>query len=145
MKRPALALAPLTLASAPLLSQTPPPGDEPAVRAVVERYLHGLKFNDTTALREAFWPDAKLYYIRGDSLAQWTQSSWYASFAGSVGHEEQGDLRIASLEVTRDIATAKIVEDYPKSRYTDYVSLLRIRGRWWIVNKVYTAERRKEG
>src|SRR5690348_17755399 len=83
MKCPALALALLTLASAPLLSQTPPSGDESAVRAVVERYLHGLKFNDTTALREAFWPDAKLYYVRGDSLAQWTQSSWYASFAGS--------------------------------------------------------------
>jgi hypothetical protein len=25
---------------------------------------------------------------------------------------------------------------------TDYLNLLRIKGRWWIVNKIYTVERR---
>ncbi len=115
--------------------------DSSAVRAVLERYLHGLKFNDTLALREAFWPEAKLFYVgRDGQIAQWTQASWYASFAGSVGKEETGTLRIASIEVTRDIASARIVEDYPRSRYTDYVALLRVKGRWWIVNKVYTSE-----
>ena len=120
-----------------------PTSDTAAVRAVVERYLHGLKFNDTMALRDAFWPDAKLYYVgRDGQLAQWTQASWYASFAGSVGHEEQGDLRIAALEVTRDIASVKVVEDYPRSRYIDYLSLVRWQGRWRIVNKIYTSEPR---
>jgi len=134
----------LLLASWPCAAQTPKPSaDESAVRAVIERYLHGLKFNDTTSLREAFWPEARLYYAKPDSqLGEWTQAKWYASFAGSVGREERGELRIAALDVTRDIATAKIIEDYPQSRYTDYLSLLRIKGRWWIVNKVYTAEKR---
>ena len=117
--------------------------DTAAVRAVVERYLHGLKFNDTLALRDAFWPEARLYYVnREGQLAHWTQTSWYAGFAGSVGKEEQGDLRITALEVTRDIASVKVVEDYPRSRYTDYLSLVKWQGRWWIVNKIYTAEPR---
>lgn len=117
--------------------------DSAAVRAVVERYLRGLKFNDTMALRDAFWPDAKLYYVgRDGQLAQWTQASWYASFAGNVGHEEQGDLRIAALDVTRDIASVKVVEDYARSRYIDYLSLVRWQGRWRIVNKIYTSEPR---
>lgn len=116
---------------------------ENAVRAVIQRYLHGLKFNDTTSLHEAFLPEARLYYTKPDGqLGQWTQASWYASFANSAGKEEQGELRIAALEVTRDIAAVKVVEDYPRSRYTDYISLLRIQGRWWIVNKIYTAEAR---
>ena len=134
----------LLLASRPLVAQTPTSNsDEAAVRVVLERYLHGLKFNDTTSLREAFWPDARLFYIKADSqIGQWTQATWYASFAGNVGHEEPAELRIAALEVTQDIATAKVIEDYPRSRYTDYISRLRIRGRWWIVNKIYTAERR---
>lgn len=127
-----------------LSAQTPGrDSDESAVRAVVEKYLHGLKFNDTTSLHEAFWPEARLFYVKPDGqMGQWTQAGWYATFAASAGKEEQGELRIAAMEVTRDIATAKVVEDYPRSRYTDFISLLRIQGRWWIVNKIYTAERR---
>jgi hypothetical protein len=117
--------------------------EEAAVRAVVERYLHGLKFNDTLALRDAFWPEAKLFFVARDGqLGQTTQTAWYATFAGNVGHEEQGDLRIAALEVTRDIASVKVIEDYARSRYTDYLSLVRWQGRWWIVNKIYTSEPR---
>jgi hypothetical protein len=144
MRRYAQFTSLLLIASAPLVAQAPTSSsEEAAVRAVVEQYLHGLKFNDTTSLREAFWPEARLFYVKADGqIGQWTQPSWYASFAGNVGHEEQGDLRIAALEVTRDIATAKVVEDYPRSRYTDYLSLLRIQGRWWIVNKIYAAESR---
>ncbi len=115
-----------------------------AVRAVVQRYLHGLKFNDTVSLREAFWPDARLFFInREGKLGELTQSKWYAMFAGSIGKEEKGDLRITSVETTNDAASVKVVEDYPGSRYTDYLNLLRINGRWWIVNKIYTVERRQ--
>jgi hypothetical protein len=119
----------------------PPSGDEAAVRSVVEQYLHGLKFNDTTSLRKVFWPAAKLYFVgRDGSLGELTQPRWYSMFAGSAGKEEEGKLRVTNLEVTRDVASAKVVEDYPKSRYTDYLSLVKIKGRWWIVNKIYTSE-----
>lgn len=129
-----------TAAASPLKAQTP---DTAAVRAVVERYLHGLKFNDTVSLHNAFTRDAKLYYAKPDgTLGEWTQASWYAGFAASAGKEEQGTLRIAALEVTRDIASVKVVEEYPRSRYIDYLNLVKFGGRWWIVNKIYTSERR---
>ena len=119
----------------------PGTADESAVRSVVEQYLHGLKFNDTTSLHNAFWPGAKLYFVGKDgSLGELTQQRWYSMFAGSAGKEEEGTLRVTDVEVTRDVASAKVVEDYPKSRYTDYLSLVKIKGRWWIVNKIYTAE-----
>jgi hypothetical protein len=119
------------------------PSDSAAVRAVLDRYLHGLKFNDTTSLHEAFRPDARLFFVGKDgTLGELTQAAWYAALAPSLGHEEQGDLRVTALDITRDAAAAKIVEDYPRSRYTDYVNLLRVNGRWWIVNKIFTAERR---
>lgn len=114
-----------------------------AVRQVIARYLHGLKFNDVSDFREAFWPEAKLLFTRKDgSLGQLTQEQWYQMFEGSAGKEEQGDLRIADMEVHNDIAVVKVVEEYPGSRYTDYISLVKFGGRWWIVNKVYNAERR---
>ena len=129
---------------APARPATPPSrADSAAVRAVLDRYLHGLKFNDTTSLHEAFRPDARLFFVRKDgTLGELTQAAWYAALAPNLGHEEAGDLRVTSLDITSDAAAAKIVEDYPQSRYTDYVNLLRVNGRWWIVNKIFTAERR---
>lgn len=130
----------LVLFAVPLRAQT---ADESAVRTTVESYLHGLKFNDVASLRKAFWPEARLFFVKRDgTLGQLTQEAWYAGFAQAAGKEEEGTLQIVSVEVTRDIATVKVVEDYPGSRYTDYLSLLRFDGGWKIVNKVYTAERR---
>jgi hypothetical protein len=141
MRPHALLFAAAALTACATIPAAAPNPDESAVRTVVEQYLHGLKFNDTTSLHQAFWPEAKLYFVgRDGSLGQLTQARWYSMFAGSAGKEEEGTLRITGVEVTRDVASAKVVEDYPKSRYTDYLSLVKIKGRWWIVNKVYTAE-----
>ena len=60
-----LALCSTSLACtvSPLPASTPAPAgsssevEEPRVRTVVERYLHGLKFNDVESLRSAFAPD----------------------------------------------------------------------------------------
>ena len=130
----------LSLASA---QSKPVSADERAVQTVVEHYLHGLKFNDVASLKLAFWPDAKLYFVaKGGGLGQLSQEDWYKGFTASAGKEEEGDLRIAALEVTGDIASVRVVEEYPRSRYIDYLSLVRFDGAWRIVNKVYTSEKK---
>ena len=64
------------------------------MRAVVERYLHGLKFNNTKDFEAAFWPDARLMFVKKDgSIGQLTQQEWYKMFAGAEGKEEQGTSR----------------------------------------------------
>jgi hypothetical protein len=116
---------------------------EGAVRAVVEAYLHGLKFNDVPSLRTAFWPDAKLLFVnKNGSLGQLSQEDWYKMFAGSAGKEEEGDLRISSVDITDNAASVKVIETYPKSIYVDYLNLLRLNGKWIVVNKIYTSRPR---
>ena len=142
MKRSLLLLGLLLL---PFTASPAQQSEEAAVREVVNRYLHGLKFNDVESFKQAFMPEAKLYFVNRDgSLGQLSQADWYRGFAANAGKEEAGDLRIASVEITRDVATVKVVEDYPGnpgSRYTDYLNMVKYGGRWWIVNKVYTSER----
>jgi len=123
-------------------AQAPAPDDRVAVRAVVDNYLHGLKFNDVESLKKAFWPDARLFFTKTDgSLGQLTQEQWYAGFAQAAGKESKADLKVASLEVTNDVAAVKVVETYPSARYTDYISLVRFSGQWQIVNKIYTEQK----
>ena len=117
--------------------------DEAAVRQTVEHYLYGLKHNDVESLKKAFWSEAKLFFVISDGkLGQLTQEDWYKTFAGSAGKVEEGDLRITALDITGNAASVKVEEDYPNSKYTDYLSLLKIKGQWWIVNKIYTSERK---
>ena len=102
------------------------PGEQANVRAVVERYLHGLKFNDVKSLETAFWPEARLLFVRRDgALGQLTQAEWYAGFASSAGKEEEGELGITAVDVTGDAAAVKVVETYPKTIYIDYLNLLK--------------------
>lgn len=120
------------------------PSDEALVRQTVETYLHGLKFNDVGSLRRAFYPEAKLFFVKKDgSLGQLSQEQWYKGFEGSAGKEEEGDLQVVSIDVTGNAASVKVREEYPKSIYTDYVSLLKLGGEWKIVNKIYVAERKE--
>ena len=133
------------LSSSASAQAAPPPSDSARrqVSEVVEHYLHGLKFNDVTSLRAAFWPEAMLYWVKRDgSMGRLAQEDWYKSFAASAGKEEQGELRIDALDVVGDIASVKVVETYPKSVYIDYLNLLRMKGEWLIVNKVYTSRPR---
>ena len=114
--------------------------EEPAVRETVQHYLNGLKHNDVESLKRAFYPEAKLFFVRKDQLGQLTQEQWYKGFVASAGQEEKGELQISAVDITGNAAAVKVVEVYEKSKYTDYLSLLKFAGGWKIVNKIYIAE-----
>ena len=139
---PALLCATAFLATATrLAAQATPAGDSEAqVRAVVERYLHGLKFNNVKDFEAAFWPEARLFFVKKDgSIGQLTQQEWYRMFAGAEGKEEEGTLTILAVDVTDDAASVKVIETYATSVYVDYLNMLHIGGEWRIVNKIYTS------
>ena len=81
------------------------------MRAVVERYLHGLKFNNVKDFEAAFWPEARLFFVKKDgSIGQLTQQEWYRMFAGAEGKEEEGTLTILAVDVTDNAASVKVIE-----------------------------------
>jgi putative lumazine-binding protein len=133
----------LILAASMLIAASQKNPEEAAVRRAVEHYLHGLKFNDVSDLKAAFFPEAKLFFVKRDGqLGQLTQEQWYKGFEASAGKEEKGDLRIVAVDVTGNAASVKVVETYDTSIYTDYLSLLKWNGEWKIVNKIYAVEPR---
>jgi len=46
-------------------------------------------------------------------------------------------MKILSLDMTETTASAKVTMTMPTVRWVDYLSLVKIDGRWWIVNKVF--------
>jgi hypothetical protein len=51
---------------------------------------------------------------------------------------------VASVDVAGDAAVAKLELERPDMLITDYMSLLKVDGRWVIVNKIFSREQRRE-
>jgi hypothetical protein len=116
-------------------------GEEAAVRAALQHYLLGHSTGDGAHHEVVFHPQAKLFWMRADTLNTRTSADYIAGASGSPAEDEDQRRReITMVDVTGDAAVAKIVLDYPDALITDYMSLLKIDGEWKIVNKIFTAE-----
>lgn len=141
------------LAAAPVLAQDAWRAHSPeveavdaAVRAPLEAYLRGHATGSADEFRSAFHPDAQLWGMRNGALIRMTAEEYIGRASGSPPADEAQRRRwIEAIDVTGDTAVAKIILDYPAVRFTDYMALSRIDGRWVIVNKMFLAEPKAPG
>jgi hypothetical protein len=111
------------------------------VRAPLEAYLRGHATGADAEFRAAFHPDAELWGTRGGTLIRMTGEEYVGRASGAPAADEAQRRRwIESIDVAGDTAVAKIVLDYPTVRFTDWMTLMKIDGRWLIVNKAFLAE-----
>ena len=138
MRRPVL-LAVLVLAvTGTAFGQS---AEEQAARVPLEHYLQGHATGDPAHFRAAFHPEAKLFFIREGKLTTRTSEEYIAGARGTPPADEAQRKRwIESVDLAGNAAIAKIVLDYPTTRFVDYMSLLKIDGEWKIVNKTFFAE-----
>jgi len=112
---------------------------EPAgVRAPLELYIKGHATGNGDFWRQAFHPSARIEGIRDGKLFSRTIEEFAAGASGKPADDEaQRKRRIVSVEGTENAAFAKIELDYPKVKFTDYFTLLKVDGEWKIMSKVY--------
>lgn len=134
--KPALLLSLVLLATLPAAAQAQP--EIEAVMVPLNAYLEGHATGSGDAMRRAFHPEAKLFWIAGDTLSILTSEQYIARMSGSPAPDEADRRRhIASIDITGDVAVAKIELDYPTVFFTDYMTLVRIGGEWKIINKSF--------
>lgn len=114
--------------------------DQDAIHRVLRDYVEGMVFADEDRLRSAFHPNCRIIgHFQGE--LEWLSVDDFAVAicdAGPVVAEGESPLwSVLSLDITGDSASAKVVDDYADLRFTDYLSLLKIGGRWTIINKLY--------
>jgi hypothetical protein len=118
--------------------------DEAGARVPLELYLKGHATGDGEYYRRAFHPDAKIQGIRDGKLVSRTREEFAAGAPGKPADDEAlRRRRIVSVDVVDDAAFAKIELDYPRIKFTDYFTLLKVDGEWKIMSKVYHGEAKK--
>lgn len=115
--------------------------EEAAARVPLENYLKGHATGDPAWFKQAFHPEAKLFWYRDGRLNSRTSADYIAGASGKPAADEAQRKRwIESVSLTGNAGVARIVLDYPNARLTDYMSLLKIDGEWKIINKIFYSE-----
>ncbi|CAN5850035.1 nuclear transport factor 2 family protein [soil metagenome] len=122
--------------------------DEAAVRQAVQYYFFdGGKHRDSVALRKASHPDARMLFARDGKLVVVPIGEYIARVAGNAlkpGEVDPTRRRVTSVDVAGDAAMAIVELERPDAVVTDYMSLLKVDGRWLIVTKIFARETRQE-
>lgn len=140
MSRPLLFLVAtaVTLLTTALSARHP---DEAAIRHTIQYYFDGGRAGDSVTLRKAFHPEARMLFMR-DSTFTAVPIGVYITRVGQnppkPGAVDSTQRRIVDIDIAGDAAVAKLELERPDMLITDYMSLLRVDGRWVIVNKIFS-------
>lgn len=115
------------------------------ILAVAQVYLDGLYEGDVAKLRQAFHPASSLFAAIDDKLVNVPREQWCEMVASRPSPKSKGQGRehdrILSVDMTGpNTAMVKLNCAILPRVFTDYLSLIRLDGRWQVISKTYTAE-----
>ena len=112
--------------------------EEAAIREAVDHYLQGHATGQGGHFEVVFHPESKLFWIRDGALNQRSSTEYIAGASGKPAADEaKRKRRIAMVDVTGTAAVVKVELDYPGAMITDYFSMLKVDGKWKIMNKIF--------
>jgi metallo-beta-lactamase class B len=114
-------------------------------RTAIELYFQAHALGKGELIKQAFTPDAKIMFVDGGHLTQWTTEEFAKRFQQPAPDEYRRVRRVERLDVSGTAASAVLTLNYPQVLFTDHMSLLKIGNQWKIVSKVFSAERRDAG
>ena len=112
-----------------------------AIAAVLGDYFEGLYKGDTALLRTVFHPDAALFAELGGQSYHKGLDAYLDGVAARQSPASRGEpyrMKVLGIDVTHDIAMARVHVPALGFNYVNYLSFVRWQGRWVIVNKVFT-------
>ena len=126
----------------------PPPdaaaaaADADAIRATLQSVFAAIDANDGSLLAGAVSPRAVAYRILEGQLVGVSLPEWQARLDARRSANPpppRAAHRVALVDSDTDAAVARVEHDLPGDRRVDYVSLLKLGGKWTVVGVVFTA------
>lgn len=111
--------------------------DEKAeITKTVTLYFEGMVERNKAKLEEAFIQEARLIGYRGENFTITSFESWAEGTSkGTPRNSEDFVNKIVSIRVQGNTAVAETELFWPGVYYYDFLTLVKIDGRWKIVNK----------
>jgi len=122
--------------------------DVKIIEGVIQSYLDGLYESDAGKIASAFHPTSALTSVSsGGELVITPRDTWLDNVRARPSPQQRGlarhDRVLAIDLVSPTMAYVKLNCAIPPRFFTDQLSLLKVDGRWQIVQKVFTTELRE--
>ncbi|WP_269791368.1 nuclear transport factor 2 family protein [Stenotrophomonas sp. Iso1] len=132
----------LLLLSTPAIAQN---SEREAVDQVMQKMMRAFEAGDPNLIFEVLRRDGVVvgYSAPRGSMVTQTGEEWGSGFPGKPADDEA--LRKRSYEivdVTPNAAVVKVLLDYPMWDGVDYLALSKIDGKWMIVSKSWSGQRK---
>jgi hypothetical protein len=136
-------MSPILLASVPAVlvgaaSPAPPGVDRTAIEVTIGHYFRAGDENSPAELKAAFHATLGMFWVTPDGVAHGLSRAAWANRLTSAGAPQRAALRrIEQVDLTGDLAAAALHSEFSTHHFEDFVSLVRIGGRWRIVLKLF--------
>jgi ketosteroid isomerase-like protein len=113
--------------------------DTDEIRAVVTDYLEGMIYGDADQLARAFHPRAVAFGRYRGKMDHETRDQFIRAWTsfGPLPRAAPYAAEVLSIDITGEIAVAKVTDTCFGDDFTDYLMLMRESGRWQIMAKAF--------
>ena len=112
-----------------------------AIEQSIQTYFDGLYEGDADKLASVFHETSALTWEQDGQVAIWTRAQWLEAVRSRPSPRAKGLARDdALLQLDQSgptTAFAKVRCQIPPRHFTDYLNLLKVGGRWVVVQKVF--------
>jgi len=112
-----------------------------AIEQVVQTYFDGLYEGDADKLASVFHDTSALSWEQDGQLAVWTLADWLKAVRERPSPKAKGLARDDAIlwldQSGPNTAFVKVRCQIPPRYFTDYLSLLKVGGRWAVAQKVF--------
>jgi len=119
-------------------------GDFQDVAAVLAVYFDGLHFADSTRLAQVFHSQAQYACVTDGTLLYRDMATYFPVVDARVSPASKGEVRrdeIVSIEFAGPVTARAMVRCSIGARhFTDFLTLIKLEGRWQIMSKVFHYE-----
>ena len=108
---------------------------------LLNKYLDILYHGDTGTIDQVFFPEATVSSVTNNKIVSIDMAGFYERVASRKSPESQREKRedkILMIDISSPTtAIAKVECMILGNQYTDYLSLLKVQGKWSIISKVF--------
>jgi hypothetical protein len=112
-----------------------------AITEVIKSYFLSTYHGDVIQLKKIFHPLIHITGILNNQLVDWTSAEFIKRIMSSPTAASKGekfDKEIIFIDQTNDVAIVKARAFVGTNTFIDYISMLRVDGKWLIRNKFFT-------
>lgn len=118
-----------------------------AIRTAAQTYLDGLYEGDADKLASVFHPTSALTWEENGVLTPLPRDEWLEAVRNRPSAQARGLIRQDEIlqidQASPSMAFVKLKCAIPPRFFTDYLSFLKVDGKWQIAQKVFATELRE--